>query len=94
MYYIIITFYTFIYKQFHFSALKESGYESDSTLVLRRREGGPLEAPLSPQEQKLAYRSLQAGGEPPLQGFRKPAPDKPKGNLNIVLFCVNLYFIK
>ncbi|XP_077297261.1 uncharacterized protein LOC143918987 isoform X3 [Arctopsyche grandis] len=65
-------------KSYMARALKESGYESDSTLVLRRREGGPLEAPLSPQEQKLAYRSLQAGGEPPLQGFRKPAPDKPK----------------
>lgn len=36
-------------------------------------------APLSPVEQKQAYLNLQAGGEAPLQGFRKPAPEKPKG---------------
>ncbi|KAI5631404.1 hypothetical protein NE865_15879 [Phthorimaea operculella] len=55
-------------------ALKESGYESDSTLVFRRRaeEGGS--APLSPAERRAAYRDLQAGGEPPLGGFRSPAP--------------------
>lgn len=68
--------------------MKESGYESDSTLVLRRREGVPMEAPLSPQEQKQAYRSLQAGGEPPLHGFRKPAPDKPKGTIPQFSICV------
>ncbi|KAL4706608.1 hypothetical protein ACJJTC_009020 [Scirpophaga incertulas] len=55
-------------------ALKESGYESDSTLVFRRREGG--EAPLSPGERRAAYRGLQAGGEPPLRGFRAPTPLK------------------
>ncbi|XP_037942031.1 uncharacterized protein LOC119674947 [Teleopsis dalmanni] len=57
---------------------KESGYTSDSNLVFRKKEviqGSPL----SPVEQKQAYKSLQAGGEPPLFGFRKPAPEKPKG---------------
>lgn len=58
-------------------ALKESGYESDSTLIFRRREADP--PLLSPKEQKQAYREVQAGGEPPLHGFRKPAPDRPKG---------------
>lgn len=36
---------------------------------------------LSPIEQKQAYLNLQAGGEAPIQGFRKPAPEKPKGEL-------------
>jgi hypothetical protein len=55
-------------------ALKESGYESDSTLVFRRRD--ETEGPLSPAERRAAYRDLQAGGEPPLRGFRSPAPPR------------------
>lgn len=46
-------------------------------------------SPLSPIEQKQAYKSLQAGGEAPLQGFRKPAPEKPKGKMKYeTLFSV------
>ncbi|XP_068145861.1 uncharacterized protein CAP isoform X2 [Drosophila tropicalis] len=56
---------------------KESGYTSDSNLVFRKKELS-FGSPLSPVEQKQAYKSLQAGGEPPLLGFRKPAPEKPK----------------
>ncbi|KAH8272859.1 hypothetical protein KR018_005766 [Drosophila ironensis] len=56
---------------------KESGYTSDSNLVFRKKEL-PISSPLSPVEQKQAYKSLQAGGEPPLLGFRKPAPEKPR----------------
>nr|NP_001246241.1 CAP, isoform V [Drosophila melanogaster]AFH07996.1 CAP, isoform V [Drosophila melanogaster] len=56
---------------------KESGYTSDSNLVFRKKEV-PVSSPLSPVEQKQAYKSLQAGGEPPLLGFRKPAPEKPR----------------
>nr|XP_032512577.1 uncharacterized protein LOC116766665 isoform X2 [Danaus plexippus plexippus] len=52
-------------------ALKESGYESDSTIVFRRQA-----APLSPSERRAAYRDLQAGGEPPRGGFRSPAPNR------------------
>ncbi|CAH0729359.1 unnamed protein product, partial [Brenthis ino] len=55
-------------------ALKESGYESDSTLVFRRRED--TDPPLSPAERRAAYRDLQAGGEPPIRGFRSPAPPR------------------
>uniref|UniRef100_A0A182SRX7 SoHo domain-containing protein n=1 Tax=Anopheles maculatus TaxID=74869 RepID=A0A182SRX7_9DIPT len=58
-------------------ALKEQGYESDSTLVFRKREP-PVSAALSPVEQKQHYKTMQAGGEIPLQGFRKPAPERPK----------------
>lgn len=65
--------YRFVYR-----ALKDQGYESDSTLVFRKKENSQL-APLSPVEQKQAYLNLQAGGEAPIQGFRKPAPEKPRG---------------
>ncbi|XP_041970903.1 uncharacterized protein LOC121727254 isoform X3 [Aricia agestis] len=58
-------------------ALKESGYESDSTLIFRRRE--ETDGPLSPAERRAAYRDLQAGGEPPLRGFRSPAPPRQEG---------------
>ncbi|CAG4915403.1 unnamed protein product [Colias eurytheme] len=60
-------------------ALKESGYESDSTLIFKRRED--TEAPLSPAERRAAYRDLQAGGEPPLRGFRSPAPPRTEEGL-------------
>jgi len=50
-----------------------------------------VSSPLSPVEQKQAYKSLQAGGEPPLLGFRKPAPEKPRGEW-ITLFIVGLLF--
>ncbi|CAB0040740.1 unnamed protein product [Trichogramma brassicae] len=56
-------------------ALKESGYESDSTLVFRRREDV---SPLSPIEQRIAYKTVQKGGDVPLHGFRKLAPERPK----------------
>lgn len=63
---------------FPFRALKDQGYESDSTLIFRKRDT-PYIAPLSPVEQKQAYLNMQAGGEAPIQGFRKPAPEKPRG---------------
>lgn len=62
-------------------ALKDQGYESDSTLVFRKKDNG-VPSPLSPVEQKQAYLNLQAGGEAPVQGFRKHAPEKPKGKLS------------
>lgn len=62
------------------SALKESGYESDSTLVFRRKEDI---GPLSELEQKLAYKTVQSGGDVPLHGLRKPAPERPKGEWDL-----------
>lgn len=58
-------------------ALKDQGYDSDSTLVFRKKEP-PTSSALSPIEQKQYYKNMQAGGEIPVQGFRKPAPEKPK----------------
>lgn len=60
-----------------FRALKESGYESDSTLVFRRRDDTAQQ--LSPLEQREAYKTIQKGGDVPLHGLRKPAPERPKG---------------
>ncbi|XP_041563152.1 uncharacterized protein LOC108135007 isoform X10 [Drosophila elegans] len=71
---------------------KESGYTSDSNLVFRKKEL-PVSSPLSPVEQKQAYKSLQAGGEPPLLGFRKPAPEKPRESPNRYYATdVNIHF--
>ncbi|XP_017465877.1 PREDICTED: sorbin and SH3 domain-containing protein 1 isoform X7 [Rhagoletis zephyria] len=71
---------------------KESGYTSDSNLVFRKREA-PQASPLSPVEQKQAYKSVQAGGEPPLFGFRKPAPERPRESPNRYLESdVNIHF--
>lgn len=76
-------------------ALKDQGYESDSTLVFRKKENSTM-APLSPVEQKQAYLNLQAGGEAPLQGFRMKAPEKPKGKFTIAFAsqqhrCQNMF---
>lgn len=68
-----------------FRALKDQGYESDSTLIFRKRDT-PYIAPLSPVEQKQAYLNMQAGGEAPIQGFRKPAPEKPRG-MCVAMYC-------
>ncbi|XP_043274010.1 uncharacterized protein CAP isoform X2 [Venturia canescens] len=62
-------------KPYMSHALKESGYESDSTLIFRRRDDA---SPLSPLEQRLAYKTIQKGGDVPLHGLRKPAPERPK----------------
>lgn len=68
---------TYIFYIYYFRALKESGYESDSTLVFKRRDDTANQ--LSPQEQKEVYKSIQKGGDVPLHGLRKPAPERPKG---------------
>ena len=68
------------------SALKESGYESDSTLVFKRRDETAAAQQPSLAEQRLAYKTIQRGGEVPLHGLRKPAPERPKGLL-LLLFA-------
>ncbi|XP_044742795.1 uncharacterized protein LOC123305210 isoform X3 [Chrysoperla carnea] len=63
-------------KSYMSQALKESGYESDSTLIFKRRDETSQQ--LSPQEQKEVYKSIQRGGEVPLHGLRKTVPERPK----------------
>jgi hypothetical protein len=66
-----------IYASFLSSrALKDQGYQSDSTLVFKKRNDVEH---LSPVDQKMVYKAVQHGGEVPLHGFRKPLPEKPKG---------------
>ncbi|XP_015600449.1 uncharacterized protein LOC107270181 isoform X5 [Cephus cinctus] len=77
---------THIAKPYMSHALKESGYESDSTLVFRRRDDVN---PLSPLEQRLAYKTVQKGGDVPLHGLRKPAPERPKDDSEIEYFPIS-----
>lgn len=48
--------------------------------MFKRRDEN-LQQQLSPAEQKMAYKTIQKGGEVPLHGLRKPAPERPKGKL-------------
>ncbi|XP_045469555.1 uncharacterized protein LOC123677109 isoform X6 [Harmonia axyridis] len=64
-----------ITKGYMSQALKESGYESDSTLVFRKKDDG---SQISPTDQREAYKIIQKGGDIPLHGLRKPAPERPK----------------
>nr|XP_015839813.1 PREDICTED: uncharacterized protein LOC659365 isoform X2 [Tribolium castaneum] len=73
-------------KSFINQALKESGYESDSTLVFRRRDESTQ---LSPSEQKEAYKIIQKGGDIPLHGLRKPAPERPKDEPEMEYFPIS-----
>ncbi|XP_076388967.1 cbl-associated protein [Megachile rotundata] len=73
-------------KPYMSHALKESGYESDSTLVFRRKEDI---SPLSQLEQRLAYKTVQSGGDVPLHGLRKPAPERPKDDSGVEYFPIS-----
>ncbi|XP_037070131.1 uncharacterized protein LOC119091433 isoform X2 [Pollicipes pollicipes] len=50
------------------------GYDSDSNLVFHRHEREPI----APEEQRSLYSLVQRGGEVPVGGLRKPAPQKPQ----------------
>lgn len=69
-----------------FRALKDQGYQSDSTLVFKKRSDVEQQDPV---EQKQAYIQLQQGGEVPLHGFRKSMPEKPKGKAERYFFHIN-----
>ncbi|CAG9832705.1 unnamed protein product [Diabrotica balteata] len=69
-------------------ALKESGYESDSTLVFRRKEEA-IAQQISPKEQREAYKFIQKGGDIPLHGLRKPAPERPKETEFVEFFPIS-----
>ena len=48
-------------------------------LMFKRRDNSMESQPMSPVDQKIAYKVIQKGGEVPFQGLRKPAPERPKG---------------
>jgi hypothetical protein len=58
---------------------KDTGYDSDSTLVFRKKEPPAGSPDVEPAKQKEWYKEVQKGGEVPITGLRKPAPEKPKG---------------
>lgn len=61
----------------------EQGYESDTNLIFHKKEieENDLDKYLNDYEKRQSYKRMQVGGEPPLLGFRKPAPEKPKGKI-------------
>ena len=72
---------------FHFSAIKD-GYESDSTLVFKRRENYTPRSQ-TPAEAKTAYTQIQKGGDIPVSGLRMSLPDRPKGKP--LKFCMTKF---
>ncbi|XP_063604535.1 uncharacterized protein LOC134780011 isoform X2 [Penaeus indicus] len=70
-------------------ALKESGYESDSTLVFRKREDARRQPP-DPRKTSQVYRQIQRGGDIPLTGLQKTAPAKPKDDYYVVYSDLDL----
>ncbi|CAB3373004.1 Hypothetical predicted protein [Cloeon dipterum] len=64
-------------KQHMANALKDVS-ASDTQLVFKKRTESEA---LSPVEQKQVYKTIQSGGEVPLSGLRKLAPEKPKDGI-------------
>lgn len=56
-------------------------------MVFRRREDAVQQ--LSPSEQREVYKNIQKGGDVPFQGLRKPAPERPRGELYFILFFLS-----
>ncbi|XP_069944716.1 uncharacterized protein [Cherax quadricarinatus] len=70
-------------------ALKESGYESDSTLVFRKREDARRQAP-DPRKTSQVYRQIQRGGDIPFTGLQKTNPPKPRDDYYVVYSDLDL----
>ncbi|KAK3883729.1 hypothetical protein Pcinc_011963 [Petrolisthes cinctipes] len=70
-------------------ALKESGYESDSTLVFKKREDARRQAP-DPRKTSQVYRQIQRGGDIPFTGLQKPNPPRPRGRSSKVPYIGNI----
>ena len=66
---------------FFCSAIKD-GYESDSTLVFKKKLGDEAHLrPQTPQEARSAYNQIQRGGDIPLTGLRMSMPEKKGKNV-------------
>ena len=65
-------------QKFHLQNAIKDGYESDSTLVFKRKENFTPRTQ-TPAEAKSVYSQIQRGGEIPVSGLRMSFPDKPKG---------------
>ena len=60
------------------SAIKD-GYESDSTLIFKRRDDVSAPTPQTPSEIKSVYSQIQRGGDIPATGLRMTVPERPTG---------------
>ena len=60
------------------SAIKD-GYDSDSTLLFKRRDDTTAPTPQTPSEAKSVYSQIQKGGDIPLSGLRICVPERPTG---------------
>merc|ERR1711997_1291354 len=65
-------------QKFHLQSAIKDGYESDSTLVFKRRESQNTPRSQTPAEAKTAYNQIQKGGDIPLDGLRMSLPDKQR----------------
>lgn len=65
-------------QKFHLQSAIKDGYESDSTLVFKRRENFPSRSQ-TPAEAKSAYTQIQKGGDIPVSGLRMSLPERPRG---------------
>merc|ERR1719232_2357060 len=66
-------------QKFHLQNAIKDGYESDSTLVFKRKENFTPRTQ-TPAEAKSAYTQIRKGGDIPVSGLRMSLPDKPKEN--------------
>ncbi len=61
-----------------YSALRD-GYESDSSVLIRKRDDVASPRTQTPDEAKSDYNRIQRGGDVPIYGLRMSAPDRAKG---------------
>ena len=67
---------------FSFCSAIKDGYESDSTLVFKKKLGDEAHLrPQTPQEARSAYNQIQRGGDIPLTGLRMSMPEKKGKNV-------------
>jgi len=59
------------------SAIKD-GYESDSTVVFKRRDDISAPTPQTPSEARSVYSQIQRGGDIPASGLRMTVPERPR----------------
>ena len=73
------------------SAIKD-GYESDSTLVFKRRAENHTARSTTPSESKTLYSQIQKGGEIPTSGLRMSLPERPRGKVCMYFPTTNSFY--
>ena len=70
-------------QKFHLQSAIKDGYESDSTLVFKRRENYTPRS-TTPSESKTLYSQIQKGGDIPTSGLRMSLPERPRGMCEMI----------